>query len=98
MKTKHARKNGSGLDLLTDELAGSDLADCPSSQLLNALPHPLLSVAGDGSIRDVNPAAELFFDTSPQRLAPHQVSGPAAVRFALDFVDRNGSPAPCADQ
>jgi two-component system nitrogen regulation sensor histidine kinase GlnL len=68
MKTKHAHKKGSGLDLLIDELAGSDLADCPSSQLINALPHPLLSVAGDGSIRDVNPAAELFFDTSRNAL------------------------------
>ncbi|WP_296714388.1 nitrogen regulation protein NR(II) [Rhodoblastus sp.] len=68
MKTKHAHKKGSELDLLIDELAGSDLADCPSSQLINALPHPLLSVAGDGSIRDVNPAAELFFDTSRNAL------------------------------
>jgi two-component system, NtrC family, nitrogen regulation sensor histidine kinase GlnL len=68
MKTKHAHKTGRGLDLLTDELAGSDLADCPSSQLINALPHPLLSVAGDGSIRDVNPAAELFFDASRNAL------------------------------
>lgn len=68
MKTKHAHKKGGGLDLLIDELAGSDLADCPSSQLINALPHPLLSVAGDGSIRDVNPAAELFFDTSRNAL------------------------------
>jgi two-component system nitrogen regulation sensor histidine kinase GlnL len=68
MKAKHAHKKGSGLDLLIDELAGSDLADCPSSQLINALPHPLLSVAGDGSIRDVNPAAELFFDTSRNAL------------------------------
>ncbi|WP_294539611.1 ATP-binding protein [uncultured Rhodoblastus sp.] len=39
-----------------------------AAQLLNALPHPLLSVAGDGTILDVNPAAELFFAMSRNAL------------------------------
>ena len=64
MTSKHAHKIGAEGDLLTEDLAGSGLADCPSAQLINALPHPLLSIAGDGSIRDVNPAAELFFAMS----------------------------------
>jgi two-component system nitrogen regulation sensor histidine kinase GlnL len=68
MTTKPAQKSGSKLDPLTEELAGSGLADCSSTQLINALPHPLLSIAGDGSIRDVNPAAELFFAMSRNAL------------------------------
>ena len=39
-----------------------------AAQLLNALPHPLLSVGGDGTIHDVNPAAELFFAMSRKAL------------------------------
>ncbi len=39
-----------------------------ATQLLNALPHPLLSVGGDGMIRDANPAAELFFAMSRNAL------------------------------
>jgi two-component system nitrogen regulation sensor histidine kinase GlnL len=68
MTTKNAQKTGRNLEALTEELAGSGLADCPSSLLINALPHPLISVAGDGSIRDVNPAAELFFAMSRNAL------------------------------
>jgi two-component system, NtrC family, nitrogen regulation sensor histidine kinase GlnL len=68
MTTKNAQKISKKLEALAEELAGPGLADCPSSLLINALPHPLLSVAGDGSIRDVNPAAELFFAMSRNAL------------------------------
>ncbi len=52
-------------DQMSGQMAG---ADTSATQLLNALPHPLLSVAGDGSIRDANPAAELFFAMSRNAL------------------------------
>jgi two-component system, NtrC family, nitrogen regulation sensor histidine kinase GlnL len=84
MTSKHAQKMDSGLDVLTEELAGPGLADCPSSQLINALPHPLLSVAGDGSIRDVNPAAELFFDMS--RNALRRVKFPELLPFGSPLL------------
>jgi two-component system, NtrC family, nitrogen regulation sensor histidine kinase GlnL len=68
MKSKSGQKRGIILHKTPEELAGPSDGDCPSAQLLNALPHPLLSVAGDGSIRDVNPAAELFFGISRNHL------------------------------
>ncbi len=68
MTSKSAQKTGVIVQKAPEELAGPGNGDCPSAQLLNALPHPLLSVAGDGSIRDVNPAAELFFDMSRNNL------------------------------
>ena len=40
-------------------------AFAPSAQaLINALPHPVLAIAADGSIRDANAAAETFFELS----------------------------------
>ncbi len=68
MTSRIAQKIGRTAQKAHEELAGPGSGDCPSAQLLNALPHPLLSVAGDGSIRDVNPAAELFFDMSRNNL------------------------------
>ena len=68
MKSKPAQQRGIILPKAPEEFAGPGDGDCPSAQLLNALPHPLLSVAGDGSIRDVNPAAELFFGISRNNL------------------------------
>jgi two-component system, NtrC family, nitrogen regulation sensor histidine kinase GlnL len=68
MTTTLAQKTGAVAQKAPAELAGPGDGDCPSAQLLNALPHPLLSVAGDGSIRDVNPAAELFFHMSRNNL------------------------------
>jgi two-component system nitrogen regulation sensor histidine kinase GlnL len=68
MKSKSAQKIDINVKKAPEELAGPSGEDCPSAQLLNALPHPLLSVAGDGSIRDVNPAAELFFAMSRNNL------------------------------
>jgi two-component system nitrogen regulation sensor histidine kinase GlnL len=53
---------------LTQPLATPGEKDIQAAQLLNALPHPLLSVAGDGRILDVNPAAELFFAMSRNAL------------------------------
>ena len=55
-------------DQMAGQMAGLGGADASATQLLNALPHPLLSVAGDGSIRDANPAAELFFAMSRKAL------------------------------
>ena len=53
---------------MTDQMFGLRGAEASATQLLNALPHPLLSVADDGAIRDVNPAAELFFAMSRNTL------------------------------
>ena len=56
--------------MLTDRPPPSGTGDgeTTAKQLLNALPHPLLSVGGDGMIRDANPAAELFFAMSRNAL------------------------------
>lgn len=66
MRRDTAQKTGAQFGVLT-ETAGGD-ANSLALQLLNALPHPLLSVGGDGSIHDVNPAAELFFAMSRNAL------------------------------
>jgi two-component system nitrogen regulation sensor histidine kinase GlnL len=49
----------------------------PPEALLNALPHPVISVAPDGRIVDANVAAEAFFDASAPVLRRH---------FLRDFV------------
>ncbi len=66
MKRSSAQKLGASVAELSDEQAG--LGGLEAWQLLNALPHPLLSVGGDGAIRDANPAAELFFAMSRNAL------------------------------
>jgi two-component system, NtrC family, nitrogen regulation sensor histidine kinase GlnL len=66
MKLDVAEKTGNRKKTMTDQLAG--MGGTEAAQLLNALPHPLLSVAGDGMIRDANPAAELFFAMSRKAL------------------------------
>jgi len=68
MRRGIAEKLGERLPPMSDQMAGLGGADTSATQLLNALPHPLLSVAGDGSIRDANPAAELFFAMSRNAL------------------------------
>ncbi len=68
MKRDTAQKKGAQIGVVTEALSSSGDADCLALQLLNALPHPLLSVGGDGSIHDVNPAAELFFAMSRNAL------------------------------
>jgi two-component system nitrogen regulation sensor histidine kinase GlnL len=67
-KLPPAKLSSSKLPPMTDQMFGLRGAEASATQLLNALPHPLLSVAGDGSIRDVNPAAELFFAMSRNAL------------------------------
>jgi two-component system, NtrC family, nitrogen regulation sensor histidine kinase GlnL len=62
-----AERIGERLPPMSEQMAGVGGADT-ATQLLNALPHPLLSVAGDGMIRDANPAAELFFAMSRNAL------------------------------
>ncbi len=68
MRRDIATKTGAHFSGLINSLTGPGDRDDLALQLLNALPHPLLSVAGDGSIQDVNPAAELFFAMSRNSL------------------------------
>jgi two-component system nitrogen regulation sensor histidine kinase GlnL len=72
MRREPASKTGAPFGALAEPLAqpllGSGEKNVQAAQLLNALPHPLLSVAGDGTILDVNPAAELFFAMSHNAL------------------------------
>jgi len=42
-------------------------------QMLNALPHPVIVVSGDGVIRASNVAAEVFFKASSAHLARHPI-------------------------
>jgi two-component system nitrogen regulation sensor histidine kinase GlnL len=67
-----AQKKGNGVDVLTHSrpslLSAPGESEGLATQLINALPHPLLSVGGDGMIHDVNPAAEQFFDMSRKAL------------------------------
>jgi len=51
-----------------DGLGRTETREGAALQLLNALPHPLLSINGDGVIIDANPAAEQFFDMSRTNL------------------------------
>jgi two-component system, NtrC family, nitrogen regulation sensor histidine kinase GlnL len=84
MRRDIAEKIGERLPPMTDQMAGLDGADASATQLLNALPHPLLSVAGDGSIRDANPAAELFFAMS--RKALRRIKFPELLPFGSPLV------------
>jgi two-component system nitrogen regulation sensor histidine kinase GlnL len=68
MRRDSASKLGATFGALAEPLSGPDEKNVQAAQLLNALPHPLLSVAGDGTILDVNPAAELFFAMSRNAL------------------------------
>ena len=68
MRRDLAQKLGASFSGLADRPAGRGERNELATQLLNALPHPLLSVGGDGSIHDVNPAAELFFAMSRNAL------------------------------
>jgi len=43
----------------------------PADAMLNALPHPVITVAPDGKIADANVAAEQFFDSSVAVLRRH---------------------------
>ena len=55
-----------------DESADLSLAT-NAALVLNGLPHPILSVAADGTIVDVNAAAEAFFETSRAVLTRHRL-------------------------
>ena len=44
-----------------------------AAQVLNALPHAVLAIAGDGTIVDANPGAENFFDMSHALLTRHLI-------------------------
>jgi two-component system nitrogen regulation sensor histidine kinase GlnL len=44
-----------------------------SDAVLNALPHPVITVAPDGHMHDVNVAAESFFETGAQVLRRHRI-------------------------
>jgi two-component system nitrogen regulation sensor histidine kinase GlnL len=68
MRRNIAQKTGKVASVLADPPPLAGPGEGLATQLLNALPHPLLSVGGDGMIRDVNPAAELFFATSRNAL------------------------------
>ncbi len=45
----------------------------PADAVLNALPHPVIMIANDGKIADVNVAAEQFFEASISVLRRHHV-------------------------
>ncbi|HEX5507615.1 MAG TPA: nitrogen regulation protein NR(II) [Pseudolabrys sp.] len=45
----------------------------PSDAVLHALPHPVITVAGDGKIADANVAAEQFFQASAAMLRRHML-------------------------
>jgi two-component system nitrogen regulation sensor histidine kinase GlnL len=47
--------------------------DTASDAMMNALPHPVIMVAGDGRITDANVAAEQFFEASIPMLRRHQL-------------------------
>jgi two-component system nitrogen regulation sensor histidine kinase GlnL len=49
------------------------LAGTPAEAVLNALPHPVIVVAGDGKVVDANAAAEAFFEVSLPLLRRHQL-------------------------
>jgi two-component system nitrogen regulation sensor histidine kinase GlnL len=68
MKAKKAQMVGAPFGVLPNKDADCGMDACMATHLLNALPHPLLSVAGDGLIQDANPAAELFFAMSRNAL------------------------------
>jgi two-component system nitrogen regulation sensor histidine kinase GlnL len=75
---RNAQNKGTNVSLLSKSkeqgdqkpplLTSTGEADALATQLINALPHPLLSVNGEGMICDVNPAAELFFAMSRNAL------------------------------
>ncbi len=62
----HAQKTGAQAGVSSG--SAPDDANLLAAQTLNALPHPLLSIGGDGVILDANPAAELFFAMSRKAL------------------------------
>ena len=45
-----------------------------AQRILNALPHPMLSIGKDGAILEANAAAESFFDASQTVLSRHHLS------------------------
>jgi two-component system nitrogen regulation sensor histidine kinase GlnL len=59
MSVSAARANTGGLGL--------------SDAVLNALPHPVITVAPDGHMHDVNVAAESFFEAGAQVLRRHRI-------------------------
>ncbi len=68
MTAKKAKASAVIFGALPKNEANCEMDACMATHLLNALPHPLLSVGGDGFIHDANPAAELFFDMSRNAL------------------------------
>ena len=88
MRRDSATKIGALFSALAEppggSLAAPDENNVQAAQLLNALPHPLLSVAGDGTILDVNPAAELFFGMS--RNALRRIRFPELLPFGSPMV------------
>jgi len=68
MKAKSLQGVGAPFGVLPKNDAECEMDACMATHLLNALPHPLLSIGGDGTIHDANPAAELFFAMSRNAL------------------------------
>ena len=66
---KKAQLVGAPFGVLPKKDADCEMDACMATHLLNALPHPLLSIGGDGRIHDANPAAELFFAMSRKALS-----------------------------
>src|ERR1700743_1071145 len=58
----------------TDREAGASFLTRSAAQLLNALPHPMLAVARDGTIVDANAACEAFFELGRPTLMRHKLS------------------------
>ena len=66
---------------MASERARASTASLDASQLLNALPQPLLAIDASGVVREVNTAAEHFFDSGRSALlrARNGASEPASV-------------------
>jgi two-component system nitrogen regulation sensor histidine kinase GlnL len=58
---------------LVESPASAASYSTPFDAVVNALPHPIVVVAGDGRIAEVNAAAEAFFATSAPVLRRHMV-------------------------
>ncbi|RFB80258.1 two-component system sensor histidine kinase NtrB [Methylovirgula sp. 4M-Z18] len=67
-----------------------------AQRILNALPHPMLSIAKDGAILEANAAAENFFEASQAVLARHHLGDllpfGSPLLALLDQVRERGAP------
>jgi len=78
-----------------DSMQTFDSETSGENRLLDALPHPILSLALDGSIAEVNAAAEIFFGTSRATMCQQSLAHfipPGSPLFSLiDQVVTRGS-------